>query len=156
MFGIIYKKAYFFTVRCRTIFWRRLFGKFGPRSKVFGRIAVSNPRLIEIGDHSTLNEGVVLNARERITIGNYVHISTRCVINTVGLDYRQILESRGHFSRPVIVEDGVWLGAGAIINPGVKIGKNSVIGAGAVVTKDIPTDSVAVGVPARVVKRISE
>ena len=60
------------------------------------------------------------------------------------------------YNLPVIIEDHVWIGAGAIILPGVRIGKDSVIGAGSVVTKDIPAGSVAVGNPCRVIRQITE
>ena len=60
------------------------------------------------------------------------------------------------FSQPVIIEDGVWLGTGVIINPGVTIGKNSVIGAGSVVNRSIPANVVAVGVPCRVLREITD
>ena len=56
------------------------------------------------------------------------------------------------YARPVKIEDGAWIGGGAIILPGVTIGRNAVIGAGAVVTKDIPANAVAVGSPARVIR----
>ena len=56
------------------------------------------------------------------------------------------------YAQPVKIEDGVWIGGGAIILPGVTIGRNAVIGAGAVVTKDIPANAVAVGSPARVIR----
>ena len=55
-------------------------------------------------------------------------------------------------SEPITLEDNVWLGGGVIVCPGVTIGENSVIGAGAVVTKDVPTNVVAVGNPARVIR----
>jgi len=56
---------------------------------------------------------------------------------------------------PVTIEEDCWLGTGAIVLPGVSIGRGSIIGAGAVVTKDIPPLSLAVGVPARVVRQIT-
>ena len=56
---------------------------------------------------------------------------------------------------PIVIEEGAWLGAHVTVCSGVKIGKNSIIGAGSVVTKDIPSYSVAVGVPARVIKRFN-
>jgi acetyltransferase-like isoleucine patch superfamily enzyme len=56
---------------------------------------------------------------------------------------------------PVVIEEDCWLGTGAIILPGVRVGRGSIIGAGAVVTKDIPPLSLAVGVPARVVRQIT-
>jgi acetyltransferase-like isoleucine patch superfamily enzyme len=53
---------------------------------------------------------------------------------------------------PVIIEDGAWLGSHVVVLPGVRIGRGAVIGAGSVVTKSIPANAVAVGVPARVVR----
>jgi maltose O-acetyltransferase len=58
--------------------------------------------------------------------------------------------------KPVIVEDGVWLGGGVIICPGVTIGEDSVIGAGSVVTRDVPAGVLAVGNPCRVVRALVE
>ena len=56
---------------------------------------------------------------------------------------------------PIVIEDDVWMGAHCIVLKGVRIGARSVIGAGSVVTKDIPSDSIAVGNPARVVRTFS-
>ena len=53
---------------------------------------------------------------------------------------------------PVVIGDNVWIGGGAILMPGVTIGDNVVIGAGSVVTKDIPSDSIAYGAPCRVMR----
>ena len=58
-------------------------------------------------------------------------------------------------SGPITVGDDCWLGGGVIVCPGVAIGDRSVIGAGAVVTRDIPADSVAVGNPARVIRTLT-
>jgi len=59
---------------------------------------------------------------------------------------------QGVKSSDIIIGNNVWIGHGAYIMPGVKIGDNSIVGAKAVVTKDIPAGSIAVGVPARVIK----
>ena len=59
-------------------------------------------------------------------------------------------------ARPVKIEDGVWIGGGAILLPGVTIGRNSVIGAGSVVTRSIPENVVAVENPCRVIKTIEQ
>ena len=60
------------------------------------------------------------------------------------------------YSKPITIEDDVWIGGGAIILPGVTIGKGSVIGTGSVVTKSIPPYSVAAGNPCRVIKTNKE
>lgn len=62
----------------------------------------------------------------------------------------------GMFALPVVIEDDVWIGSGAIVVPGVTIGKGSVIGAGSVVTKDIPANVIAVGNPCKVLREITE
>lgn len=60
------------------------------------------------------------------------------------------------YNLPVHIGDNVWIGAASVILPGVRIGENTVIGAGSVVTKDIPANVIAVGVPCRVLREIGE
>lgn len=92
-----------------------------------------------------------------ITIGNDVMLAPNVVITTTGHPIKPDLRRvHAQYSLPVVIEDDVWVGAGAIILPGVTIGKNSVIGAGSVVTKDIPANSVALGTPCAVVREIGE
>lgn len=71
-------------------------------------------------------------------------------------DMRRGAPSALEMALPVEIDDGVWIGAGAIVNPGVSIGARSVIGSGSVVTKDIPADVVAAGNPCRVIRHIEE
>jgi maltose O-acetyltransferase len=56
-------------------------------------------------------------------------------------------------AEPIAVSDNVWLGGGVIVLPGVTIGENTVVGAGSVVPRDLPADVVAVGNPARIIRR---
>ena len=96
-----------------------------------------------------------------ITIGNHVGISrdVRFIAHDGGMfvvrALREDLRDVDVVGR-IVVEDNVFIGAGTTIMPGVRIGTNSVIGSGAVVTHDIPPNSVAVGVPARVIETIDE
>ena len=60
------------------------------------------------------------------------------------------------YARPIIIGNGCWLGGGVIVLPGVTIGDGCVIGGGSVVTKDIPPNSLAVGNPCRVIRKINE
>ena len=143
-------------IKIKLRLWKWLFGGIGEGSFVSRSVVAYAPENIKIGKHSFVNEYVVLNARTNLTIGDYVHVSPGCIINTGGLNYKKTMSERDHFEKPVTISDGVWLGSGSIIGPGVTIGENSVIGAGAVVTKDIPANSVAIGVPARVVKKITD
>ncbi|MBI4812389.1 sugar O-acetyltransferase [Candidatus Falkowbacteria bacterium] len=143
-------------IKIKLRLWNSLFARIGKNTFIAKSIVLYHPENIEIGDNSIINEYAMLNARAPIKIGDYVHISPFCIINTGGLNYKKTMAERDHLDKPVIIEDGVWLGSGAIINPGITIGKNSVIGAGAVVTSDIPPGSVAVGVPAKVIKKITD
>lgn len=63
-------------------------------------------------------------------------------------------EGKIRYAKPVVIEDGVWLGGNVTVWGGVTIGKNSIIGAGSVVTADIPENVIAVGNPAKVIKKI--
>jgi maltose O-acetyltransferase len=59
-------------------------------------------------------------------------------------------------AKPIVIEDNVWLGGGAILLPGVTIARNAVVGAGAVVSRDVPSSSVVAGNPARVIREIEQ
>lgn len=110
---------------------------------------------IKIGDKCTINRLSILYGHGGIEIGSHVRISPNVTIlaqNHV-FDVPEIpIHEQGIKSIGIKIEDDVWIGAGAIILDGVTIGKGSVIGAGAVVTRDIPPYSVAVGIPAKVIK----
>lgn len=91
-----------------------------------------------------------------LTIGDYVRVAVNVII--VSSDYQfddpaRPIHGQGSTSLGISIGDYVWIGAGAIIVDGVKIGANSVIGAGCVVTKDVPENSVCVGVPGRCIRR---
>ena len=91
-----------------------------------------------------------------ITIGDNVLIAPRVVIATAThpLDPK-LRNAKIVKCSPVVIEDNVWIGANATILGGVTIGKNSVVGAGSVVTKDIPENSLALGSPCKVVKKLT-
>lgn len=89
-----------------------------------------------------------------ITIGNNVHITDNCRFITHDggtLIYRQYITDL-EITKPIVVGNNVYMGVNTVILPGAHIGNNVVIGSCSVVTKDIPDNSVAVGIPARVIK----
>lgn len=151
----LHRKINGICIKVRSFHYRLLIATAGKNFRVLGAIKVYSPELLSIQNGVSLNEGVVLNARGGLTIGNDVHISPGAIINTGGLNYKKFGTERKHLKQPVDIQNGVWIGSGAIINPGVTIGENSVIGSGAVVTKDVPKNSIAVGVPASVIKTIT-
>lgn len=116
----------------------------------------TNGGIIEIGKNCSVNDYSMLNGYGGIKIGDNVHIASHVVIVASEHIYEK-LESE-NFSKEMLgkgvkIESNVWIGANAVILDGVTIGSGSVIGAGAVVTGDISSYSIAVGVPARVIKK---
>ena len=110
-----------------------------------------------LGNHVYANFNLTLVDDTDIYIGDSCMIGPNVTIATAGHPILPALRKQGYqFNIPVHIGKGVWIGAGAVILPGVTIGDNTVIGAGAVVTKDIPANVVALGVPARVVREIGE
>lgn len=129
-------------------FFYRLFGmKIGSGSAVHMRASFYNVSNIEIGEDSVVGEGVVLDGRAKLTIGNHVDIASEVMIYNAEHDIKD-LNFRA-VSAPVVIEDYVFIGPRAIILPGVTIKKGAVVGAGAVVTKDVEERIIVGGVPAK-------
>lgn len=111
---------------------------------------------IRVGNNFYANFNLVILDEALVTFGDNVFIAPNCGFYTAGHPIDASERNRGlEYARPITVGDNVWIGAGVTVLPGVTIGDNCVIGAGSVVVKDIPSDSVAVGNPCRVVKTIS-
>lgn len=120
---------------------------------------------IHVGKECFINYNCVFLDISPITLGNGVMIGANVTLATpnhpliaeerLNQDYpdgRHDLE----YSKAIIIENGCWICSGAIICGGVRIGENSVVAAGAVVTKDVPPNSLVGGVPARVIRKINE
>jgi acetyltransferase-like isoleucine patch superfamily enzyme len=106
-------------------------------------ISVTWDALLSIGSFSSIGDNNVIVAKEKITIGNNTMFGPNVCIydhdhifNAPG-----IIQDLGYKTKPVIIEDNVWLGAGVIVLKGVRIGTGSVIAAGTIITKDIPSNS---------------
>jgi maltose O-acetyltransferase len=113
-------------------------------------------RNIYIGNGTFINSEVRFGVPlEQVKIGNNVLVGPRVCFETVnhGIQFTTG-KGRGQSSKPITVEDEVWIAVGAIIAPGVKIGKGAVIAAGAVVTKDVEPYTMVGGVPAKVLRVI--
>jgi acetyltransferase-like isoleucine patch superfamily enzyme len=114
---------------------------------------------IRIGRRTFLGEETLMRGQGGITIGDNVLFAPRVqvlAVDHVMNDPSRPIMDQGITARGIVIEDGCWIGAGAIVLDGVTIGRGSCIGAGAVVSKSIPAHSLAVGVPARVIRNLLE
>lgn len=112
---------------------------------------------ITIGDHFWANLNCVMLDCAEIVIGDHVLFGPRVGIYTANHAVDAWERINGAcYAKPVKIGNNVWVGAGVHITPGVTIGDNTIIGAGSVVTKDIPANVIAAGVPCRVIREITE
>jgi galactoside O-acetyltransferase len=110
-----------------------------------------------VGDNVYANFNLTLVDDGEVQIGNYVMFGPNVTLATANHPIKPKLRRQQlQFNKPIIIEDNVWIGANAVILSGVTIGENSVIGAGSVVTHSVPANSVAVGVPCRVMREIQD
>tara|TARA_R110001583_G_scaffold181353_1_gene338568 strand:+ start:12202 stop:12705 length:504 start_codon:yes stop_codon:yes gene_type:complete len=113
---------------------------------------------IEIGDDTFINSDIRFGApKDKVIIGSRVQIGPRVMFETVshGLVY-EIGSGRSTMTKPIIVEDEVWIGAGCIITQGVTVGKGAVIAAGSVVAKNVEPNTVVGGTPAKFIKNTKD
>jgi acetyltransferase-like isoleucine patch superfamily enzyme len=109
---------------------------------------------VSIGNNCSINSNTLLFGTGGIIIGNYVRIAANCVIVASSHVYKDCTKpicTQGFTAKGILIEDDVWIGAGACILDGVTIGRGSVIGAGAVVRNSTEPFSVNVGVPAKII-----
>ena len=135
---------------CYRKFVYRLLGiKIGKGSTIHTKARFYDPRNISVGEDSIIGEGVVLDGRDLLTIGNHVDIASEVMIYNSEHDVND--ESFVATNSPVKIEDYVFIGPRVIVLAGVTIGRGAVIGAGAVVTKDVPPYAIVGGVPAKII-----
>ena len=114
-------------------------------------------RHVHLGRNVYTNFGATFVDDTHIYIGDCTMLGPHVTIATASHPIDPELRSRGlQYNLPVRIGRNCWLGAGVIVMPGVTIGDNVVIGAGSIVTKDIPSNVVAVGNPCRVLREVSE
>lgn len=139
----------------RTEVMRQILGKTGNQFLIEQPFICDYGYNIEIGENFYSNHNLVILDANKVKFGNNVFIAPNCGFYTAGhpLDYEA--RNKGlEYAKPIEVGNNVWIGGNVVVLPGVSIGDNVVIGAGSVVTKDIPSNSVAVGNPCRVIKNI--
>jgi acetyltransferase-like isoleucine patch superfamily enzyme len=160
----------------RYIFLSLLVKELGKSVLVYAWPRMYSPEKIKIGDYTSINYGVVMGGEGGIDIGRYVSISSYAILETGRLKVHDEIATvetehlptqylslknlvkfslpvkeypREHEHKPIVIGNNVWIASRATILAGVTIGDNSIVAAGAVVTKDIPPNSIAIGIPAK-------
>jgi acetyltransferase-like isoleucine patch superfamily enzyme len=138
------------------------FGKRIAKSFPYNKIRVWGLKMCgySIGEKVFIGEDLIVASiisekSCQLTIGDRVAIGPRVtLLLSSDANWSKLMEKIDHIKSFVILEDDCWLGAGVIIMPGVTVGAGSIVGSGAVVTKDVPPNTVVAGVPARIIKRL--
>ena len=110
---------------------------------------------VVIGDNTRI--GIHNTIIGPVTIGSHVNLAQGITVTALNHNFKDTtlrIDEQGISTQPVIIGDDVWIGANAVILPGVTIGNHAVVAAGAVVTKDVPDNTIVGGVPAKEIKKI--
>lgn len=145
---------------------KELLGAIGENTGLTGPIMFHYGVHTRIGSRTFINFNFTCQDDGPVTIGDDCNFGPNCTIVTplhpmVASERNRMKDANGKdirlcYAKPVVIGNSCWLGANVVVLPGVTIGDRCVIGAGSVVTRDIPADSFAAGVPARVIRTITE
>ena len=136
---------------------KEMFATVGENAWVEPPVYFSYGSNIHIGRNFYANFNLTIVDDYTVTIGDNVLIAPNVTLSVTGHPVHHELRKNGEmYSFPITIGNNVWIGSHVVINPGVTIGDNSVIGAGSVVTKDIPPNGVAAGVPCRIIRKIND
>jgi len=136
---------------------KRLFGKVGREFFIEPPLRCDYGYNISIGENFYSNYNCIILDCAPVSIGDNVLFGPNVSLFTAGHPIHPVPRNEGiEYAFPITIGNNVWIGGGVIVNPGITIGDNVVIGSGSVVTKDIPSNVIAVGNPCKVLKEISD
>ncbi len=137
---------------------QQMFAQIGPGCYIESPLRANfGGKHVHFGKDIYANFNLTLVDDTHIYVGDNTMFGPNVTVATAGHPIHPKLREKGYqYNAPVRIGKNCWLGAGVVVLPGVTIGDNVVIGAGSVVTKDLPSDVVAVGNPCRVLRPIEE
>lgn len=136
---------------------QQMLGRVGRESTIESPFYCVYGQNIHLGDHVYLNVQCTILDCNQVHIGHHVMIGPNVQIYTAAHDLRAAARIQGwEVAKPIVIEDNVWIGGGAILLPGVTIGRNAVVGAGSVVSRSVAANTVVAGNPARVLQEIEQ
>ncbi len=139
----------------RNSFWKRRGALIHKTSRFSFNIKILQPKNLVLGSHSKVLNNVILDCREQLEIGNYTQIGFESILLTGShnfYDNTQPITNQGMSYKPIKIGNNVWIGARVIILQGVTIGDGVIVGAGSVVTKDLTSNAIYGGIPAKAIK----
>lgn len=143
--------------RLRTALYRMAGFRIGPRTVIYSKVEFwgrsDMHRNFQMGAECRISRGCSIDLNGPVTIGDRVVFGFGVTVVTAShrMDDPHCRAGK-HDIRPVVIEDGAWIAANAIILPGVTIGARSVVGAGSIVTRNVPPDTLVAGNPAKFVR----
>ena len=136
---------------------KELLGKMGEGTVIMPPFWCDYGYNITVGDSFYANHNMIITDGAKVTFGDHVFVAPNCCFTTAEHAIDPEMRKAGiEIAKPITIGNNVWIGAGSTVLAGVEIGDNTVIGAGSVVTRSIPAGVVAVGVPCRVLREITE
>lgn len=144
-------------VKERMAILKDIFGELGDDAYIEQPFYCDKGSQIYIGKYFYANTDFMILDEAKVVIGNHVFVGPRVSIYTSGHPiYADIRNTGLEYARNVIIGNDVWIGGNVIVNPGVSIGNNIVIGSGSIVTKDIPDNVIAAGIPCKIIRKITD
>jgi acetyltransferase-like isoleucine patch superfamily enzyme len=147
--------------RTRTALLRAGGMKIGRGSQIMGPVVITGPglwrELFEIGEHTFVTGPLRVDLAARVTIGDRVNLGHAVTLLTMEHEIGPQKKRCGlRKTGPIVIESAVWIASNVTILPGVTVGESSVVAAGAVVTRDVPPNTLVAGVPARIVRELPD
>ena len=126
-----------------------------PKANIYSFVLIQGSGTITLGERTFIGSFSTIGCNESISIGKNVMIAQSVSIRDTDHgfeDLQQPMIEQGITTAPIVIEDNVWIGHGAVITKGITIHSGAIIGANAVVTKDVPANAIVGGVPAKLIR----
>jgi acetyltransferase-like isoleucine patch superfamily enzyme len=144
--------------RCKRLLLCFAGAEIAANTRICSSVSVLGSGSLQVGSDTWIGHQVLLVASASISIGSHVDIGPRVFIGTGSheIDAEGLRSAGTGVSSQIVIEDGAWIGAGAMIMPGVTVGTKAVVGAGALVRGDVPSGNIVAGVPVRKIGHIHD
>lgn len=147
---LLFESGWFIFTRVKPAILRLFGARVGRGVVIKPHVRIKFPWRLSIGDHCWIGQGLWIDNIADVSIGSHVCLSQNGYLCTGSHDRRS--RSFDLIALPISIADGAWIAASCILLPGIKIGANAIVAAGSVVTKDVPSATIAGGNPAQPIK----